>query len=406
MHLFNYEYKKISLFVLLCLTSINVCFSKTIFKSEKEIIEFAIKNSNELKMQKSFCIEQMKNAKISIDKFLPKLEFGWSEFDNININNSDNRTKSIDFSMTQLLFDNGASQMEYKYKKYSALLSYYEYKNNLENFCISISEKYYQYILQCNIIKLKKQLLENMEQNLKIVEYEYNNGIALKSDLLEYKISCQEIKNQIAKEENTKKNIILDLKNILNINYDFTILDELNHVSYNKIILIENLSNYEKLIIQNDIQLKQAKATHDFQITQYKISKQFFIPTISLQAGISFSGKTYPLTQPLYSFKIIFSFNNIPFVPSNFSNNENIKSKELNSISNSFSTNIVPQIQYFSNQRLTKISLNQSELQNKQRVEELKKIILQYIQQNDNSIEYISLLKESLKLKEEKFVIS
>lgn len=400
--------KKYILFLLVITLILNNLFSQITISNEKEAVTIGINNSIELTELKKNALLKMKSAKLSIIPFLPKIDINWNEYDKVLIHSFDSRTKSINFSINQLLFDNGKTYLSYSANRYLSYLEYLEVNRKIKSKSLEIMETYYNIVLQIQLLNLKRQQLLTTESDLQIIEYKYKSGLAVKSDYLQYKIACQELKNEITKLSNEKDLYIRQLKNLMNISSESElIISDINlELTYSSDKLIPSYNIYEKLICDSDFTLKEAAADLEYQKIQFSISKHIYLPTIYLEAGLSFSGKTYPLTQPNYSFKLSFSFDNIPFINSNYSNGYEINNKRINSVSNSITTTINPDITYFTNQKITQSSLRQSEIALAKKKMELQNSIFQYLTEHDNLIDYISLLTEANQIQKEKLKIN
>lgn len=383
-------------------------FAQINISSVEEAVNIGLTNSEELHEIQKSALLQMKNAKLAITPFLPKIGVNWSEYDKVIPQSSDSRNKSIEFSLNQLVFDNGKSRLNYSINRYISYLEYLQLKKQIREKSIEIMETYYNLILQIKLIELKTEYLKTTEKELQIMEYKYNSGLAVKSDYLQYKISYHELSNDIIKLNQAKTILKRKLTALLGLSIDteITISDNISNIEYSTQQLLPFINEYEKLILEVDIDYIKSKANIDYQKKQYKISKTHYLPNISIEGNISFNGTKYPLTQPDYSVKLIFSFDNLPFVPASFSNGYGFNRNLFTTLSNNFSTQISPDISYFTNQKIIKSNLKQSEIQLKNRKTELRNSTYQYLSENDNLIKYISLLKEANQLLKEKNRIS
>lgn len=399
--------KKNTIFLLYITLFFSIGISQRYFSDPTEIISFGINNSKEIQENKKFYQEKIKSAKFALEPFLPQIGINFSNSKNVPIESPDTKIKSINISINQKIYDNRKEELTYKYNKQNALMDYLTFLQSIKNFELEIIEKYYSLILQHKSIQLNEELLLSMHNELKIYEYEYNNGIGLKSDLIEYQISVNELNNKINDLKNEEENIKTDLLNILNINSpEEVIFTESNsQLKIEKEKIKKQQKLIEEKIITNDIELKKIDLETSFQKKQNFMNKLFFLPSISLHGEVSFSGNNFPLTQPTYSVSLVLSFDSLPFFPTNFSNSLSVNKKRINSASNNFSTSIVPELNYFSNQRLRKISYNQSLIIQENKLKELKKSTTQLINQHDSLIDFILLLTESIRLKEEKLSI-
>lgn len=383
-------------------------FAQINISSAEEAVAIGISNSEELQEMQKSSLLQMKSAKLSLIPFLPKIGINWNEYDKVVPQSADSRNKSIEFSLNQLLFDNGKTRLTYSINRYISYLEYLESKKILREKSIEIMETYYNLILQINLIDLKKEYLNTTEKELQIIEYKYNSGLAVKSDYLQYQISCHELSNDIIKLNQTKIILKRKLAALLGLpsETEINISNDISNINYSTKTLLPLIAEYEKQMLESDIDYCKSKADLDYQKKQYKITKCHYLPNISVEGGISFDGTKYPLTQPDYSIKLVFSFDNIPFIPSSFSNGYGFNKNQFTTLSNNFSTQISPDISYFTNQKITKSNLRQSEIKLQNKITELQNSTYQYLSENDNLIEYISLLKEANQLLKEKLKIS
>lgn len=378
------------------------------FTSVEDAVNFGISNSDSLNELKLFALTNIKMAKLSFESFLPQFETSWNEYDNIQKYSADTRTKQISFSVEQKLFDNGKSRLKYTNDKYNALISYYEMLDKFNEFRLNVLEKYYSYILQCRLIELKKALLENTEKELAVIEYKYNEGLELKSSYLEYILSCKELQKDLDDSIYEKNIILSDLKSLLNISLDAELIieDKNENINFIQKPYAEKTEDFIALILKNNIELKKQFSSIDYISKQTKILNQFYLPAVSLKAGVSFSGIAYPLTQPDYSVNLIFSFSDIPFLPSSFSNGYRINQKKLSGLQNSTSTALNMQPGYFTSRKLSKISLAQAKTSCNETIRNLKQSVKNLIDEHDSSLKYIQLIKEAIEIREEKILIS
>ena len=383
-------------------------YSQIVFNCAEDAVNFGISNSESLNQLKVYALTNMKMAKLSFDSFLPQFETSWSEYDSIQKYSQDTRTKQISFSVMQKLFDNGKSRLDYTRDKYNALISYYEMLDKFNEFHLTVFEKYYSYILACRLIELKKSFLENTKNELTVVKYKYEQGLELKSSYLEYVLSLRESEKDLEDSIRQKNMILNELKSLLSISpeTELIIKDTEEQIIFNAEPYEKETDVYTARIIDNDIGLKKQLSSIYYLSRQTKILNQFYIPSVSVKAGISFSGITYPLTQPDYSVNLIFSFSDIPFLPSSFSNGYKINQKRLSALQNSNSTSLNIQPQYFASKKLSKISLAQAKTGFKESMISLRQNVRNLIDEHDSSLKYIGLLEDAIKIREEKILIS
>lgn len=383
-------------------------FSQVVLSNAEDAVKIGLSNSDDIHELENSAILQMRNAKISITPFLPELGFSWNEVDKVPVYARDSRNKTIDLTVRQLLFDNGKSSLSYLVNRHMAYLSYLDCQKKNSEKSIEIIEAFYNLILQDKIIELKTDLIINTEKELAVIEYKYNSGLAVKSDYLEFQISCKELSNEILKLNQKRSLLCTKLKNLLNIPQltEIKLPETIPALEYSIQKLSPLQNQYETKILENSIELKKSEAEYNYQKKQYNISKRIFLPNISLEADIAFSGQSYPLTQPDYSIKLFFSFDDLPFFKPGFSNGYTFNDKRLSALSNSTSTKLTPEINFFTARKLTKSSLRQAELLLQETRIQLQTQIFELISEHDNLIDYISLLEESIEIQKEKLKIS
>lgn len=397
---------KIFIFLFLLLKTFHL-YPQITIKSSDELIALARANSQEIILNNEYMLLKLKNTKMSITPFLPQFNLSWQEYDRINYKQNDTRTKTITASITQLLFDNGKAKTEYLYNRQASFLEYMLYQQTIKEYELNLIEKYYNHQLLSNTLILKEQLLENSLNDLSAIKYKFDNGLITKSDLLEYEIYCNKLENEILNYKNQIQLNIFNIKVILNIpeETDFFIEDYSDHT----INGTNTLKNKETQIItdmlRNDIEIQQLQNILNHERKLAKTINQFYFPSIYLSGGISFTGTSYPLTQPEYNLRLIFSFDSIPFVKTNLSTNSGVNYNQSKLLENSLSANIIPEINYLENKKIAAISLKQTELKLSKKKSEISKKAQEYIYSHDNLLSQIRINKATQTLMKEKLDI-
>lgn len=394
---------KIFILIFLFLKTFHLYPQITIGSSD-ELITLARSNSEEIKLNNEYMLLKLKSTKKSITPFLPQFNLNWQEYDRINYKQTDTKTKTITASITQLIFDNGKTKNEYLYKRQEAVLEYMAYQQTLKEYELKLIEKYYNHQLLTDTLTLKEKLLENTKNDLNVLKYKFDNGLITKSDLLEYEIYCKQLENEILDYKNKILINIFDIKEILNISKETEIIIDAHsdHTINENSSLKSNESRIISNMLQNDIEIQLLENTLSYERKMLKSINQFYFPSIYLSGGISFTGINYPLTQPEYNIKLIFSFDSIPLLKTNLSTNSGINYKQSKFLENNFSTNFIPELNYLENKQLAATSVKQTELKLTQKKNEITKRAIEYIYSHDNLLSQININKSTLELMEEK----
>lgn len=378
------------------------------FTSPEEMIQYGKGHSTKLFLNKELIENKIKSAKLSITNFLPQFDFSWNENDNIVKNENDYRTKNISANITQLLFDNGKTRLNYLYNRQTALDEFYQNEENIKSYELQLIEYFYQLILTKKTIDLKEQLIKSTEDEISIAQYKFDSGIGLESDLIEYQINQHQLQNEIITDKQDIETIKSAIKELLNIspeeNFEVEYSTPINEVQYSN--LLDNSNKIIEHTVLKNTELKQLQNQINYQKQVYKLNNRFYFPTISLTGGISFSGTNYPLTQPDYSLKLTFSFNNLPFINPNYSNSQGMSIQNSRNSTSAASTTITPEINYFVNKKIEKLSIKQMEENEKETINLIKNEIISLINQHDNLLNSIYLQTQTISLLEKKLTIS
>jgi hypothetical protein len=104
------------------------------------------------------------------------------------------------------------------------------------------------------------------------------------------------------------------------------------------------------------IDLQKQEINYLYQKIQVKKAKNIFLPEVRLEGGVSFSGPTYPLTQPSYTLKCSFAFNN-GLLPINLSSGLSAKDGRINGAQNSANSSVPSSVTYFTEQKAQDLAL-------------------------------------------------
>lgn len=387
---------------------INFSFSQIKFSSVEEIIDFGLSNTPTLKTQKELILTKIKSSKQNIAAFLPQIDFNWNDTAIINMGQSDNKSKNIYFGITQPLFNNGKSKINYLYNLHKTENEYSEYLQNLENYKLTLHEKFYTYLYQSKNIQLKEQFYADMVNQLKIIEFKYDKGLCTKSDYLEYKILTQDLQNELLNAGFSLEILEDEIRHLiyLDSDYEFQINSEIDLINFKPETLENRKEELTSKIIINDPLLKKLKTELEFQNELLKLSNRFFLPSVSLSAGISFSGNDYPLNRPDYSIKLCFSFDSSPWIKSDYTEAGSFTPESSTSLQNRFLTTIKPELDYWSNLKIQKLNTMILEQEIIEKEKELSQYTTRYFQEYENLINQIKSLQESLELKTSKLQLS
>lgn len=399
--------KKIILIIVLQYVYIIVCFSQISINNVNDAVNIALQNSKQIYLQELNSLIAMKNAKLSFREFLPSINFSYNDSSGVTYFSSDTNSKTFSLSLNQLLYDGGKRRFNYQINKLNTMYSYNAVDLEIKNFQSQIIDEYYSLLKQHEIVNINKDLLDSATEQLNIIEKEKDLGLTLETDYLEYQISYLQTENNLytskrelkKKEDNFK--ILLGVSKNVELDINDSFYNEYKFISYMDYIdfLFEHGKN-------NNIELKQQNLSIITSQKQLEFSKSWFLPTIALEGGISFSGVNFPLTEPSYNIKLNFSFSDNPLLPTDIGKSLSLKNQKLNNISDNVSFSFLPSSTYFSTLRQNEISLLQLKLQYENSINQLYNTISDTIYSLDDLLHSIIIQEKTINLQQKKIEVS
>ena len=251
------------------------------------------------------------------------------------------------------------------------------------------------------------QELEKTMEEEKILHKQFQLGMLLETDFLEYMTSVLQIENQRTEAEKNYKiqkgilNLALGLEEFAEIEFRDPLTPEAENAE-----LEEHSKSIWNIVKNRSIELQKQDMAIEYSRKQQKYSDAWYLPNFSIKPSVSFSGEDFPLAKPNYSFQMSFSFENIPFAPVSISNNYSFSDKKLTGVSNSGSTNSFCQVTYVSDKRTAKLTLLQQQIQRQDNEKKMYSNLYQQIVTHDNYLKKITLLENTKKIQEKRLEFS
>lgn len=382
-------------------------YGQIVIQNSEHAVNIALQNSNDLIIQGLSSLTNMKISKMSFRSFLPSFDFSLSNNQSVSNFATDNKTKTFTLSATQLIYDGGQRSFSYKIGKILSLYAYNEYEQSLKMFSSKIINQYYSLLKQMEIVKIKNVLFSVAKDQLVIVEREKELGLITETNYLEFLISYLETENdrEVSVRELERQKDEFKVTLGLNKNIEIELIETYSvSNTYKELIEYKNFL-YERIKTQN-IDLKKQNLEILSKQAQIKYQKRWFLPTIALEASMSFSGKDYPLTQPDYSIQLSFSFANNPFLPIDIKKKVSIKNGKITSIGDSASTQILPSSTFTLEDMQEKLYLQQSKIKYEQTKNQLYEALLDLVYEHDDYVYEIEMKTKSINLQKKKIEIS
>ncbi len=399
--------KKIIVLILLQYICIIFCFSQISINNVNDAVNIALQNSKQIYLQELNSLITMKTSKLSFREFLPSVNFSYNDSSGVTYFSTDTNSKTFSVSLNQLLFDGGKLRFNYQINKLNSMYSYNAVTLELKEFQSQIINEYYSLLKQREIVNINEDLLESATEQLTIIEKEKDLGLTLETEYLEYQISYLQTENDlyISKRELRRREddfkILLGLSKNVKLDINDSFYNDYKFISY--IDYIDFLFEYSK---NNNLELKQQNLSIITAQKQLEFSKTWFLPSISLEGGVSFSGTNYPLTEPSYNLKLNFSFSDNPFLPTDINKSLSLKNQKLNNITDNASFTLLPSSTYLTTLKQNKISLLQLKLQYENSINQLYDSISDAIYSLDDLLHSIIIQEKTINLQQKKIEVS
>lgn len=399
----------------LTLTSVffSKAFSQIELRSADDAIRIAEANDVERSLQKQSAQESVRLAKKNIDGFLPVFDFSFSDAAKAQKDIDDSKNKTIEFGVTQKVFNGGKTIFEWKMQRERSFYQFLSVLKSDQKFKNTLTQCYYNALLQ----KLKSRLLQKNCQNAELIilaaDLEAEEGMITKTEYLETLLQYRQMKLEAKKALDDFEELERELKRIMNIDRGQKIIF---HETENFEMALENRSKIKGLeekkqtccqsAIQNSVDLKMAAAELAWAQKIRSMQKRFFLPSVSIRGGVSFNGRNYPLTSPNYSLKVILAFEDNPWIKSSVSRQSGFSKGKMSSMADSISAQLEANTIFFNQMRLNKIEIAQKRFGVENAKKQIEENIWEILKKIENAQENFILNCESAKIKEEKLFVS
>lgn len=398
---------KHTLFLMTFFLNLNAYTTEIDFFSADEAVSFALHHSQTNLLHNLSVLSSMKIAAYSFQDFLPSFSVSLTESDSAAMNATDSRTKNLQFSITQQLFDGGKKKLIYDLNKINTSYSLKEYEQALNSFKSEIINQYYTLLMQKELLIVKEDLVNTAKKQLEIIEKEYTLGLTLETDYIEYLISYIQIEEQydqclrdlLTLERKFKKSLEIDERISLNIKDSF-------FQNFDSVLFEPFLDILWVHIKSKSIDILKQTTSLFYSQKQLDYNNRWYLPSISLQGGVTFSGVSYPLTEPKYSLKININFSNNTLLPINISNSYGFDQNRLSSVSNSLDAPIDPRPTYALERQQEKIAILQAQHNIKQTEQQLYEIVIDTIANHDSSLRSANITEKTIELLEKRLQFS
>jgi len=279
-------------------------FSQEIITLEKAI-QYAIDNSNNIKIAKNDLIINDNNTSLGSAGLLPSiiitsgynssvsnselklnsfLDFGGESMNEIDANNATSTSFSSSLGINYTLFNGFSGVYTLKKFKYLDNLSKQNLQLEIENKIIEVVVKYYEFLNKKNLLNLLKETYVISSDRYERAFERSKYGLGSNLDLLNAEIDLNTDLINLNNAEIDFKSAQNDFLNILGISDSSVVFDE--NVTFNNSLDLPELLKKQKV---NNSSLLMADLNYNIAKQDLKISKSKKSPKIDLSTSISFN---------------------------------------------------------------------------------------------------------------------
>jgi outer membrane protein TolC len=375
--------------------------------SAAEAVDLAVQNSRTWTIGRQRVLAAMGTAKMGIQDFLPSFSLSLSESDSIALLAGDTRSKTIRFSISQPVFDGGRKKLAYDAGRLAALYQREEFETEYRSFLSAVMSLYHQYLLLKEMTEIRRDLLAQAGEQLAILKKETELGLSLETDYLEYASSYMEIEQELDQGLRDLGALERQLKAALG-------LEEGVRLSIASVIPEKSAYLYYEpwmdrlwaLVRDSSGALKKLYLDLEYSRRERDYGRRWYIPAVSVQGSISFSGNSYPLTEPNYSLQFTFDFSGLDFFSLNASRGAGFERSGLRQLSNGHSGEFRILPAYPLSRKQGELNLLESALRASEGERELREALYELVISRDNKLRAADNVEQRISLMERRLGFS
>jgi outer membrane protein TolC len=346
----------------------------------------------------------MRTAVIGIQDFLPSLGFSFSESDSPSLLASDSRGKTLRFSVSQEIFSGGKKKLAYETGRLSALYGWQEFEGEYRNFLSTVMSLYYQYLLLREMGNIRDDLVSQAGEQLGILKREAELGLSLETDYLEYAASYLELEQERDQGLRDLRTLERQFKSALSLSQETPIRVLSSDSGDPAYFYYEPFLDYLWSLLRTaSVELKKLRLNTEYGKKQYHYGRRWYLPVIGAQGALSFSGNSYPLTEPGYSLQLTFDFSSLDFLSLRFTNGSLFERTQVRQLSNGLSGDFRPLPSYPVSRKQGELNMLESALRETEGERDLKEGLYSLVISHDtklraayNAEQRISLMERRL----------
>ncbi len=275
--------------------------------SLNDCITYALENNIQVQQAQNSVESAEADVKSSRAALFPSLSFSssqslgfqkiesqsYSTFDAMQKNPTYNGSYNLSANMT--LFDGGANWRSLKQSKINKQASELEAQQTANNIQVQIIQAYYQILYAHESVQTNEEIVAVAQRELDRTKAKLEVGKGTKVDVAQMESQLQQNTYNLVNARNTEASNILSLKQLLQLSPDADFSINYQDFSDEDVLsIIPSVADAELMALNNLPDVKAAELQTKAAELQTKIAKAGYMPSISLNGGVSSSnGNVY-----------------------------------------------------------------------------------------------------------------
>lgn len=244
-------------------------------------------------------------------EFLPKVGLQYMGLRNVNVGSLDNLYNDVRLTVQQLVFDGGEANLQVEIARLNEVLNDKDFKINAAKLKLDIQKAYIKALAAKGKIQIGMKSVEKMQETLKRSRIEHSQGFISKIQLNDVSTKVKQAEYAFLRYKNEYNQSILELKQILALDYHVDLDIEENlfidfHISSPKFDVDESVIralNTREDLKKSQVIVKRLK-------NEKKLVDNYWIPKVYLGGYAGKNGNDFPLRHDIYgmNFNLVLPF--------------------------------------------------------------------------------------------------
>lgn len=277
--------------------------------TEEEAVNLAVTTSLELDTERMNIAAAEAGQKASLRQYLPQMSISLSGDNTVQLLQPDSRMKRIDFTLTQPVYNGGRTELGRKIAFASIMISKKQLVLAREQLADSVRSLFLMILVQEEKIRIQKENLSLIENELTASRLEQTLGLSTELDLLTAELKSKTLAASVSETELTLKEMLFSLKQLLSLPAKTELKLEGEFDSSYEGMQIEADSEELFLLAKNrslevaasDLEIRKAAE-------ELKLAGRSFVPSISLESSAFVQGEAFPLQEAGFTLKVNIDF--------------------------------------------------------------------------------------------------